>query len=479
VLWALVVLPFYAVARVVTGGTEAGTAGVVGRLLTGMYDPLLYALCAVLLFSLCLRLCDSRPRAWGIVILWTFATMTWGTSKHSSYLSLISCLLLGILWFLVPPQPVRPRGAFFAAGVCFGLMVLTRSQEGVLLPACALYAFVRVRRLPLELRQGAAVSFGVPVVLALGGLALLNLHKFGADHPFGYTYQPVGPLYVGLWGLLVSSGRGLFLFNPPLLLGLWCLARPQDRWRPEQVFSVSAAATMVLFYASFRCWPADWGDWGPRYLYPLVPLLLLPVAMVGPSLSGPAFRRAALLLGLAGVLVQMPGVLLRPGAYQWPLRLAKKEGASLDPTDSYFWPQFSPVFLGYRLLSVKGVSALTGEAPQITIRTWDANSVVRSATIPLDAEMLRNSDFVSHVLFSLRQGSFRHAHEGLAQRAWALRVVQGCVFMAGILLLAWGGGGWGGRPSGRARHRAGKPRPEAPSRPARSLRPGGICRSGG
>ena len=127
----------------------------------------------------------------------------------------------------------------------------------VLLPAVAYYAFTRARALPPSLRARAGVAFALPVVLGLAALALLNLHKFGLAHPFGYTNQPLGPLYVGLWGLLFSSGRSLFLFSPPLLLGVWCLTRPQERWRAERAFLVAAAAIMVLFYASFRCWPAD------------------------------------------------------------------------------------------------------------------------------------------------------------------------------------------------------------------------------
>ena len=433
-LWGLVVLPFYAVAHFATGGSDAGLRGVLGKLFTGLYDPLLYGLCAALLFSLALRLSGSSRRAWGIVLLWTFATMTWGVSKYSSYLSLLSCLLLGILWFLAPTED-RP-GRFFAAGRCFGLIVLTRAQEAVLLPAVILYAVLRARELPPESRLRATAAFAVPVGLGLGALALLNLYKFGPAHPFGYTNQPLGPLDVGLWGLLLSSGRSLFLFSPPLLLGVWCLTRPQERWRPERAFLVAAAVSLVLFYASFRCWPGDWGDWGPRYLYPLVPLLLLPLALVERALVRPlTFRRAALALGVVGVLAQMPGVFLRPGAYQWPLRVAQRHGAPLDPVDSYFWPQFSPVFMGYRLLFAKIESAVSGLPPEVTLEIYDFDHVVRTATVAPDAEMLRNSDFVSHTLFSLQEGTFSRSWHVPLKVTLLLRTPQAVVWIVGLLYL--------------------------------------------
>jgi hypothetical protein len=435
VLWGLVVLPFYAGAHLATGGAETGPRAVLGKLLTGLYDPLLYGLCAALLFSLALRMSGSPRRAWGIVLLWTFATMTWGVSKYSSYLSLLSCLLLGVVWFLAPAEEGRP-GRFWAAGVCFGLVVLTRAQEAALLPAVILYAVLRARALPPERRARAGAAFAVPVGLGLAALALLDLHKFGLAHPFGYTDQPLGPLDVGLWGLLLSSGRSLFLFSPPLLLGVWCLARPQERWRPERAFLVAAAVSLVLFYASFRCWPGDWGDWGPRYLYPLVPLLLLPLALVERTLVQPVtFRRAALALGVVGVLAQMPGVLLRSGAYQWPLRVAAQQGAAVAPVDSYFWPQFSPVFMGYRLLYAKAESALTGLPPEITLQIYDFDHAVRSATVEPDAEMLRNSDFVSHTLFSLQAGSFRASGRVPLKLVLLLRTAQALVWLAGLVCL--------------------------------------------
>ncbi len=435
VLWSLVVLPFYAVAHAATGGAETGSAAVLGKLLTGLYDPLLYALCGALLFSICTRLSGSPLRGWGIVMLWSFATMTWGVSKYSSYVSLLSSLLLGVVWFLSTKGGTPSWRAFLGAGACLAMVALARTQEVALIPAGMLYAGARLRALPSGARKNAAALFMAPIVLALVALALLNMHKFSSGHPFGYTSQPSGPLWVGLWGLLLSPGRSILLFCPPVVLGLWCLLRTGPRWVPERLFLAVAAVIMLLLYASFRCWPGDWGDWGPRYLAPLVPLLLVPLAMVDGDTWGRSVRRAALVAGIVGVLVQIPGVLLRPGAYQWPLRVVEKEGASLGPVDSLFWPQFSPVFLGYRLLYEKTVAMASGVPPSLTLQICDANSVVRAATVPLTAEMLRNSDFVSHALFSLEQGSFSRSHQHWRALAWVLRVAQGGVFVSGLLCL--------------------------------------------
>ncbi len=440
-LWAVVVVPFYTLARLATGPSEEGAAGAVKHLLTGMYDPLLYAFAAALLFSLTLRISQSPGWAWGTVLLWVFATMAWGMSKSSSYLSLLSCLLLAVVWFLTAPMPVRPLAAFFAAGLCAALIMFARVQEAVLMPACLLYAYQRSRGLPPRLRRRAMVLFALPVLAGVLGLVWLNLHRFSPEYPFGYRSQPLGPLYVGLWGLLFSSGRSLFLFSPPLVLGVWGLVHASRQWRPERNFVLFATLTLLLVYGSFRCWPGDWGDWGPRYLFPLTVLLLLPAAMVDmTSLRAKASRwRAAVLLGLVGLLVQVPGVLLRPGAYQWPLRVVAQRGGSLDPVDTYFWPQFSPVFVGYRLLAAKAQTVLTGQPATLTLTIWDLDGPVREAVVSLDEEMLRNNDFVSHLLFSMRHGSLSQSHPYSLRLAVLLRALQALPFLAGLACLAAGG----------------------------------------
>lgn len=114
VLWSLLLVPFYLAGQALAPLAGAGAQDIIAKLLTGLYDPLLWAVCGMLLFSLARRMSGSGTRAWVVVLLWTFATMTWGVSKYSSYLSLLSCLLLGLLWFVVlpnrSPTPLRFLG---------------------------------------------------------------------------------------------------------------------------------------------------------------------------------------------------------------------------------------------------------------------------------------------------------------------------------------------------------------------------------
>jgi len=82
------------------------------------------------------------------------------------------------------------------------------------------------------------------------------------------------PLLRGLFSLLLSPGKSLFVYSPLLLLALPGTLLLLRRRGCEAILLLALAAGNV---ALFACW-YDWGvgvSWGPRFLVPLVPLLLV------------------------------------------------------------------------------------------------------------------------------------------------------------------------------------------------------------
>src|SRR5262249_28588898 len=108
-----------------------------------------------------------------------------------------------------------------------------------------------------------------------------------------------------------STGKSLFLYSPPLLLGLLGARTAWRRYPGETAFLGSIIAIVVLFNAKFRIWHADY-CWGPRYLTPIIPLVLLgalpwlPDALVSGRAALRRFACAAVLA--AGITVQVLGV---------------------------------------------------------------------------------------------------------------------------------------------------------------------------
>ena len=167
-----------------------------------------------------------------------------------------------------------------------------------------------------------------------------------------------GSLRAGLTGLLLSPGASLFAYSPLLvLLPLWL----PGVWRPHRAEAIAVLALTASFLwlcGGFLFWHGLWSSPGPRYLFALTPLLMLPL---GPWLDAPKPRwQRALAIALAawGAVVQIAlmsahwrhtaermgyerelTVESQPFLYE-PLRspiAAQLESLRLGEIDSYLW----------------------------------------------------------------------------------------------------------------------------------------------
>jgi hypothetical protein len=107
---------------------------------------------------------------------------------------------------------------------------------------------------------------------------------------------------------------------------------------------LAIAAIDVLVHAdTLIVWLGGWA-WGPRFMIPTIPILLLPLGALLQS-AGHWLLRVAWLLGILGVLIQIPGVLLQKGAYITYLNAHDGTPACIWHTeDLYKWhPRYSPL----------------------------------------------------------------------------------------------------------------------------------------
>jgi hypothetical protein len=124
--------------------------------------------------------------------------------------------------------------------------------------------------------------FALPVALAGSVILLLNYLHFGHPLATGYSDQPEGiqlstPVLAGLYGFLMSVGKGMFFFSPVLILAFWGI-RPMFKARP--VFAASVWVVFLSFLlamSTWRNWAGGW-CWGPRHIMQVHALLALPIA---------------------------------------------------------------------------------------------------------------------------------------------------------------------------------------------------------
>jgi hypothetical protein len=207
-------------------------------------------------------------------------------------------------------HPIPLRTAAFA-GFILGLATIVRPTNVLAIPVFLLAILLHGGKAALRtaFAFGAASSIGVAVLL------LHNDLLFGGPFHFGYPTTAEGakplntfatPLIKGLYGFLLSPGKSVFIFAPPLILalaGLRCLWKMN---RGAATVAIFFPLLYLLFFARYSQWEGGYCV-GPRYLVPsivLVSLGLGPMLVAEPAQKSARTKQLALLLLALGFIAQ-------------------------------------------------------------------------------------------------------------------------------------------------------------------------------
>ncbi|MCS6912381.1 MAG: hypothetical protein RMK29_07890 [Myxococcales bacterium] len=328
--------------------------------LTSHLSPaLLMAAACLLFFHLCRR--RGASPGWAALLAVTLGLCTlcfsYARVAYSEALQTVAMLLV-VERTLVAAERPTPR-VMAGLGAAAGVLLTSKLVYALLLPVPVLY--LAERHILQPRRQGQRPDW--PGLVAGSAVGLLcfapfaavtlwhNWLKTGSVLDSGYRIQDgifSGDLLPALYGYTLSTGKSMFLYSPPLVLGLCGLGEGWRRRRAETALLCAMIATVMLFNAKFRHWNGDY-CWGPRLLTPITPLVLL---LSVPWL--PAWvqtRRRQMVLGLvlaAGLGVQLIGASLYWDHYIRILLAVKDQtGAAGWFQDQvghgHFIPQFSPI----------------------------------------------------------------------------------------------------------------------------------------
>jgi hypothetical protein len=355
---SLAAVPLYVAGQHLASLVQPSFRPEVPPFVTSAYNSLITALTGMLLCLWALRLGFSRRTALALVLLFGLATPAWAyTTTFFSEPSITLCLL-GTVAALYWSGPCPSWRGTLLAGTWLGAAILVRLDSAAYLPLFGLAVLLkREEAARVALRPGwlrLLIALGAVPVLALLIIAVYNQARFGNPLSTGYgiagDYHDLHPphtlqgLWEGIYGPLFSPGKGLFLYAPILLLLPWGIVRLIRTGRAHlAVVILAVAAIGVLTHANtLIVWLGGWA-WGPRFLIPLIPLLLIPVGAAIDQASV-WLRRAAIALGLLGVVIQIPGVLLDPGVYISYLRDSLPSHCIWQAEDLYKWhPGYSPL----------------------------------------------------------------------------------------------------------------------------------------
>jgi hypothetical protein len=255
-------------------------------LLGHLVASILEAIVALLLWSVFRRFVSARWSV-GLVLLYFLATSVRTVASQALWQH--AGVHLGIavaLWLVLEERPATRRRAFLA-GLAVGFGTVARQTTALVL------AGILSRR--TFIRSVAGFGIGIIPLLAYNAIA------FGDPFEQGYGSKPFGtPILTGLYGLLLSPSRGLFVYAPYLAFAIAALVLA---WRVRgevaarlRAFGLVGLATLLL-YATYTEW---WGGrvFGARFLDDLAPVLFAALAWgIGRGLLARALWRRLFWIG--------------------------------------------------------------------------------------------------------------------------------------------------------------------------------------
>jgi hypothetical protein len=262
---ALLALPFYLPSAL--GRVHPESRLIID--LEKLVAAVIVALSAVILYCALLRLTSQRMALLSAVV-YALGTSSLSMSSQALWQHGPSQLALTVALYGLVRGHARPSWVAFA-GFPLAFAVLTRPPD--VLIAVPLGAYV-LRYYPRQAWR--FLLCGLPPVLFQ-----LWYNTIYFDHPFRTQWPILGselwgtPFWEGFTGILLSPGRGLFVYSPIFLLSLLGIVLAWGRNAAPLLRYLSMGVVLtILLYSKWGMW---WGghSYGPRLLADLTPILAL------------------------------------------------------------------------------------------------------------------------------------------------------------------------------------------------------------
>jgi hypothetical protein len=310
-------IPFLLAGRLLVDrvGLRLGDPDAVPKALVAGASTIAAAAAAAFGFLLAWRLSSHMRASVAAALVLAFGTMLWPYARFGFNAALTAGALAAGVYGTAAGVADRSRPLLAAGGAALGVALLTRHEMTLAAAVCLIWLAWSWRAPVAEDRgstrperpagrTGPMIAAAAPVCGALAISLALNAIRYGT--PLRSGFAPTFS-FAGFAAYLVSPSGALLLYAPAAIAAVGLV--PAARRSPLARLLLGVSVVMFLFYSSLEDWLGT-RSYGPRYLVPLLPLLLAPLAV---WISSAGSRRQQAFLGAlcaASVLVQLPPVVV-------------------------------------------------------------------------------------------------------------------------------------------------------------------------
>ncbi|SVC84411.1 uncharacterized protein METZ01_LOCUS337265, partial [marine metagenome] len=135
--------------------------------------------------------------------------------------------------------------------------------------------------------------------------------------PLGLTEGVAqNPYLLQLFGILFSPGAGLFIYAPILFASFVGFFDFYKKNKSDCILFLSFVGIFVLFFAAGSNWHG-FNGWGTRYLLPVVPFLMIPIAASIEKRMHFSFKIPVIFLCITGFLINLVYLLQDVSYFVW------------------------------------------------------------------------------------------------------------------------------------------------------------------
>jgi len=343
------------------------------------------------------------------------ATLAWPYAKTCFSDPLAGLCLLGAALALARFRDMGRALDVFWAGLALAVAVATRYANAALIVPFFVLLVVQIGKSAVGGQRSAnlqpliskLLAFGAPLAMMAAAIAVYNVARYGNPFDTGYLPQENfgGDWLQGIAGLLVSPGRGLFLYAPVLLLALPAVPALFRRHRAEAALAWSMIGAHLLLYGKWYMWHGGYA-WGPRFIIPTLPFFVIGMAPAVEWARRSAWRwRGFLALAVFSGLIQVLGLSVHFELFQnWLLGT----GLPLFGPITFFDPRYSPLVGQFQFLRPENLDfawMVAGQVDWLLLATLVAavlvagwglrQTAVRGSYSMLSGDRPKNQGFLS------------------------------------------------------------------------------------
>lgn len=325
-------IPFYIIGEF-AGGDEGA------KRMVSLMNQIVVAVSGVVVFLFITNLGYSKKTALIITVFYAFGTLAWPQSKHPfDHPVEMLFVLLAVFYAQIFVKSSRLLHLLLSS-VSLGFAFLTRPPAVLaLLPIFVFLCYSRLESSFTMKRVWGAIKDCTIYSLAFSPFVLIQLWynyvRFGSIIETGITlmFQRAGldfftgtPFITGIQGFLISPGKGFFYYSPISILIFLSIQGFYKRNKGLTLCILGIIFLYLIFLSRNIFWHGDW-SWGPRYLFVITPLVMLPVAdIVERNLREGKWTLRYMIIALFGIsiCVQIIGVSVDWNRYFISLQVEK------------------------------------------------------------------------------------------------------------------------------------------------------------